>query len=227
MLSALLELVLPRTCLGCARPGMGLCPRCRATGDPLCVELDGLTVLAAAPYEGTTRAALLHYKERGRRELAEPLGALLARAVAGLESPAAIAPVLVPVPSPRPVARVRGGQHVARVTRVAGARTAVPVTAALRVTRRADDSARLGAGARARNVAGTLAATAPPRAGLGAVLVDDIVTTGATLLEARRALLEAGWVVLGAATVAATLRRSSRLPGSGPRGPVGSSVRCT
>jgi predicted amidophosphoribosyltransferase len=47
------------------------------------------------------------------------------------------------------------------------------------------------------------------------VLVDDVVTTGATLREAQRALEQAGFTVRGAATVAATRRTGYRHAGDG------------
>jgi predicted amidophosphoribosyltransferase len=73
------------------------------------------------------------------------------------------------------------------------------------------DSAGLDIAARAANLAGAMRADGP-RGSPRAVLVDDIVTTGATLLEAARALRAAGWTVPGAVVVAATARRASRAP---------------
>jgi predicted amidophosphoribosyltransferase len=67
------------------------------------------------------------------------------------------------------------------------------------------DSAGLDPTARGANLGGAM--TARPPAGCTAVLVDDIATTGTTLREATRALRAAGWRVVGAAVVAATLRR--------------------
>jgi predicted amidophosphoribosyltransferase len=69
------------------------------------------------------------------------------------------------------------------------------------------DQAGLAAAARRRNLNGALAVRAGWRArlaGRSLLLVDDVVTTGATLLDARRALTEAGARVLAAATVAST-----------------------
>jgi predicted amidophosphoribosyltransferase len=79
----------------------------------------------------------------------------------------------------------------------------------LRVARRPGDQAGLDAVARAANVHRTLRARpGAARSDGGAwVVVDDVVTTGATLREAQRALEESGLVVAGAATVAATRRR--------------------
>jgi predicted amidophosphoribosyltransferase len=78
----------------------------------------------------------------------------------------------------------------------------------LRLTRELRDSAGLTVGERSANLHRAMAASAPgPRR--TALLVDDVVTTGATLREARRALREAGWDVAGAAAVAATPRRDS------------------
>jgi predicted amidophosphoribosyltransferase len=197
------DLVLPRRCAACRRPGALICARCQP-GERVHVAVDG--VFAAARYEGAVRTAVLAYKERGRRELAVPLADLLARAVA--EIPQRGAAVLVPVPSARTVAATRGGDHVARLALRAARRSrlrAAPNTLAL--TRAVRDSSGLGIQARATNMSGAMRARPAPF-GATAVLVDDIVTTGATLREARRALTEAGWTVAGAAVVAATPRRS-------------------
>lgn len=213
--AALLDLVLPRRCVGCGSPLGVLCPACLPGGSGPAVELDGLAVAAAAAYDGALRVALLAYKERGRRDLAGPLGSLLARSVAvlagGRAPPGPV--VLVPVPSARAVAAARGGDHVLRLARRAAGRTSARVApGALRLVRAVEDSAGLSAVERAANLGFAMAASAVPGGGADApvVLVDDIVTTGATLLEAQRALLAAGWPVIGAAVVAATPRWAPR-----------------
>jgi predicted amidophosphoribosyltransferase len=209
LLTALVDLVLPRRCVGCGSPLGVLCPACLPPTPALQASED---CWCAAPYDGSMRAALLAYKERGRRDLAGPLADLLARSVcaalAAQRSPPGTA-LLVPVPSARSVAAARGGDHVQRMARRAAARCGVRVAGdGLTLTRAVRDSAGLDARARTANVAGAMAARQPPP-GRVAVIVDDIVTTGATLREARRALQAAGWPVLGAAVVAATPRRES------------------
>jgi predicted amidophosphoribosyltransferase len=98
---------------------------------------------------------------------------------------------------------------VARLARRTAVRTGLRVAPnALALTRSPQDSAGLGIAERAANLAHAMVARSPAvRA--GAVVVDDIVTTGATLGEASRALAAAGWPVIGAAVVAATPRRST------------------
>lgn len=220
LLADLADLVLPRICAGCRRPGPALCRDCAApTG--LIVSLPGLAVSAAGPYDGALRSALLQFKERGRRELGPPLARLLGAAVAiwltrwPVEWPD---PVLVPVPSSRAAARRRGADHVAALARRAArecrpglggaghARRQLDWVPALRVVRPVADSAGLGSSARAANLSRAFAVRTPA-AGRSALVVDDIVTTGATLAEAVRALHTAGWRVPGAAVVAATPRR--------------------
>jgi predicted amidophosphoribosyltransferase len=218
-LAALLDLLLPRRCVGCGSVVGPLCPRCLPSGP---VVPAGGDISAAARYDGAIRTALLNYKERGRRDLGRPLGDLLAGAVRdalrpGRSPPGAAAQrvaVLVPVPSARSVAAARGGDHVLRLARRACARTGVRVAPdALVLTRSVRDSAGLGSAERSANLAEAMAARPGPP-GTAAVIVDDIVTTGATLLEARRALDQAGWTVLGAAVVAATPRRTGRTAGN-------------
>jgi len=196
VLDDLVDLVLPRRCVGCGALSTALCPRCGAL-EPVEIDLPGLRVVAAAPYQDGLRTALLAYKERGRRDLARPLRTLLRAAVAGLDCPGA---VLVPVPSSSAARRARGGDHVRRLTGRAGVR---PV---LRLVRAVHDSAGLDTAGRAANLAGAMLAV-PPSRPRPAVLVDDIVTTGATLREAAGALRAAGWTVGGAAVVAATQKR--------------------
>jgi predicted amidophosphoribosyltransferase len=220
-LAPVLDLVLPSTCVGCRDgPGPVLCRRCRMTlaGPPVPVRPDpapaGLPPCwAVGKYDGAVRTALISFKDRGRRGLAGPLSEALALAVAGA---AAGAPAvgLVPVPSSRRAARARGGDHMRRLAGLAAraltsAGLPATVLGLLAPVGRQRDSAGLSAGQRAVNVAGAFVVRAgsPGRGPL--VLVDDVVTTGATLAEATAALSAAGVEVAAAAVVAATVRRSA------------------
>jgi predicted amidophosphoribosyltransferase len=123
------------------------------------------------------------------------------------------------VPSARAAVASRGGDHVLRLGRRAAAATGLPVARdALALTRTVRDSAGLDSGQRSANLAEAMRARPAP-AGCSALLVDDIVTTGATLREAGRALQAAGWPIVGHAVVAATPRRFPRRVAN----PIGSS----
>lgn len=210
-LDALTDLLFPRRCLGCGRSGPGLCGGC-AAADAVVIPggRSGLPTGVAGRYEGPLRTALLSYKERNRRDLAGGLAELLVVALGALGRPWP-GVVLVPVPSARRVAAARGGDHVRRLARLAASRLpGCDVVPALRLRGAVLDSAGLSAAERMANLAGAMHAHAPPRAGFGAVIVDDVLTTGATLAEAGRALAGAGWPVLGAATIAHTPLTSPR-----------------
>jgi predicted amidophosphoribosyltransferase len=212
--AALLDLVLPRSCAGCDQPGLGLCLACagalsgapRRTRPQPCPP--GLPPLsAAADYAGPVRAVLLAHKEHGRLLLVRPLGAALAGAVALLAPPAGA--VLVPVPSSAAAVRARGHDHARRLAREAARRSGLRARPLLVPRRAVADQAGLDARGRAANLAGALGAR-ERLDGMVVVLVDDVVTTGATLVEAARALRSADAQVHGAAVVAATLRRSGQ-----------------
>lgn len=212
LFSDLLDLVLARECAGCGVAAALLCPVCAgwlATGPLGLVEPDPRPVgfplcVAGAPYLPPIRPILLAHKEHGRHSLVRPLGALLAEAVLGLRP--ADGTVLVPVPSGRRAVRVRGHDHALRLAQQAGSRTGRPVVPLLRPARRVADQAGLSSRARAVNLTGAFRARSIP-ASRPVIVVDDVVTTGATLVEACRALRAAGVQVRGAAVLAATLRR--------------------
>lgn len=189
-----------------------LCPECRAAltkGAPCRVrpvpEPSGLPVVyAAAPYEDAVRAALLAHKERGALALAGPLGTALAGAVraGGGDGPV----LLVPVPSARRAVRARGHDPARRIALAAAGqlrRTGTParVLGVLRQRRAVADQSGLDSRQRLDNLAGALEVVAGGTRLLGGglvVLVDDLMTTGASLAEAARAVrvARAGWEVV-------------------------------
>jgi predicted amidophosphoribosyltransferase len=224
LLTALLDLVVPQSCAGCAVAGHRLCGPCAMTLAAVAAHPIGRTApspvppgfptaaAAAARYDGVVRGALVAHKEKGRLGLARPLGRALAAAVAELDPPAGV--LLVPVPSARAAVRARGHDHARRLAATAArelTRAGRPARAAalLRPGRAVADQAGLDSSARAVNLHGALVA-ARPLAGWSVVIVDDLVTSGATLAEAVRAAVAAGAFVHGAATVAATQRRASQ-----------------
>lgn len=223
-LTALVDLVLPAACAGCTAPGPVLCPDCRAAlagpaaPAPPHPAPSGLPPpFAVAGYAGVVRTLLLAYKEEGVAALAEPLGTALAGAVATATATATATGqelALVPVPSTRRARRARGDDVVARLARVAARRLRadgrpVTVVPGLVHTRPVADSARLTAAQRAANLAGAFRLRHRAEVLLrdrAVVVVDDLITTGATLAECSQALRDAGADVVAAATVAATRR---------------------
>ena len=229
------DLVLGARCVGCGRPGRPLCPHCRAelpTGAgqrwPTPCPAGLVAPYAAGDYDGLLRAMVLAHKERRVLALGRPLGSVLATAVTAAAATSGPI-VLVPVPSRAASVRARGHDPTLTMTALAArelrgrGRGEVRVARLLRLRPGVVDQAGLDAAGRAANLAGSMAASAAavrrlarrcPRAHV--VVCDDVLTTGATVREAQRALEAAGVPVLAAAVVAATRRRAAASGKFGP-----------
>ncbi len=160
-------------------------------------------MFALGRYAGARSRAILAMKEHGRRDLAVPLARALALGVDRLITwGMLVAPLtVVPAPTRRWAARRRGGDPVTRIA-VAATRKhpELTVVPALRTTGLVRDSVGLTSAARERNIAGRVRLVRPARGEI--LLVDDVLTTGATACEAVRVLHSAGARVMAVLTVA-------------------------
>ena len=161
---------------------------------------------AAARYDSVVREALHAFKFRGRRGLAAPLGDLLVEGVAG-GLPLGLPDLLVPVPLHPRRARERGFNQALLLARRVGRAWGRPVRGdvLLRTVATTSQTA-LEAPARRANVRGAFRVRrSEVIAGRHVAVVDDILTTGATVSECARCLEAAGAAVVGVLAVARVL----------------------
>lgn len=200
------DLVLPRQCGGCGGPGRAWCDRCAGE---LAVRPDqphvvtprvdpGVPVFSLGRYAGARRRAIVELKEHGRGDLVGVLAPALRSGLAHLARWGIVddAIPLVPAPTRFTAARRRGGDPVTRIASACGR----DVVAALRSRPFTRDSVGLSVTERQRNVAGRIRLIRPP--GRVALLIDDVITTGATAAESVRVLQTAGVEVPAVLTLA-------------------------
>lgn len=209
----MLDLVLPAECGGCGAPSSRWCDACATElavrpDEPHVVNprIDaGVPVFALGRYANARRQAILALKEHGRADLVVPLARALALGVHRLLAWGMVdTPLtLVPAPTRRSAARRRGGDPVTLLARAAVAQhPEIAVAPALRIKALTRDSVGLGTAARERNITGRVVLRGRlPRTDV--MVVDDIVTTGATARESVRVLEAAGVRVVAVLAIAA------------------------
>ncbi len=196
-----LAVLSPVDCAGCGEPGRSLCTNCRADLVAAVTPrrmVDGSTVFTALRYEGVVRRTLLALKESGRTDVAGALSVPFAAALSRAFEPGA---EFLAVPTSRAALRRRGYDPVALLAKRAGIRH----VRVLRSVRSTASQKTLGADERAHNLAASMVSTTALH-GRRFILIDDVVTTGATLREAARAITSAGGEVVGQAALAFTPR---------------------
>lgn len=221
-----LAVLLPVRCAGCGRADVAVCPACRAELRPAVVRVPdaervvGAPVVAALGYAGVVARVLGALKEHGRTDAAPAVAGAMRAAVAvavaagrarapdaavgGAGGPRGSPVLLVAMPSSPAAVRRRGFRVVELLLRRSGCRP--PRRSVVRLERRVADQAGLGVAERRANLDGAMRASGVV-AGRAVVLVDDVVTTGATLREARRAVHVAGGTVVAAACLAHTAKQ--------------------
>lgn len=207
-LARFLSLVAPPLCWGCGGPAASAVPLCGACRSALHwldeqpLEIAGVKVWAPVAYEGPARALVGGLKFRGAAGLADQMAAaMLARAPPALVHDTA----LVPVPLHPARLRRRGFNQAERLAAAMAARLPLPVARCL--ARSGGRTAQVGRGRSGRLAAVRGAVTARPPVPARVLLVDDVVTTGATLAACAEALRHAGAREVTAIAYARTLGR--------------------
>lgn len=216
----MIDLVLGRTCAGCDKPGVGLCECCTRALQPrvrLRRDLDvgdvveglRIPVVCALDYRGIVRQVLYRYKDHRIRQLARALSPALGASVtfaaerAGVHAPGAL---LTPMPTRRSSLRRRGFDATALLAGEVSKHVSTSGICQPLVDIRTGGAAK-HAGAFERELRAVDAFRVRHERALPTkpvILVDDIVTTGATIKEAVETLLVAGVQVVAVATVAGT-----------------------
>jgi predicted amidophosphoribosyltransferase len=216
-------------CAGCDLPGSLLCtpcqaalplippaeacPRCGArTADGRCAECRGRNFAfdaasCAGILDGPLSRMLSLYKDAGERRYAPILGALAADAAARWHG---WADAVVPIPSTRAARARRGFDHVVPLAHPVAAALEAPLLPCLHAARRLDQRG-LGRGDRVANMAAAFVALPVEAAPRRVVLVDDVMTTGATLNAAATVLRRVG---VGAVRVVSVARAQDRVASS-------------
>lgn len=198
------ELLFPRQCAGCRTPGHLLCPRCKTQlatppfrynpGAPVHVP-----VFVLGPYADPHRGVILAMKEHKNLAVRRHIGAVLSAAIDYLEARGDI-PIgthLIPAPTRPASARARGGDPVTAICRAAGR----PTHDVLTLAEHTPDQGSLDESGRRRNLEGMISISAVPPQPV--IVVDDVVTTGATLQGSVEKLLAHGGDVRACLVLAA------------------------
>jgi predicted amidophosphoribosyltransferase len=201
-IQSLQEIIFPSRCLGCGQLGLEICSLCRKNWHPHIYRqwsqhLPTFPIYSAVTYSPIAGKVLLAAKENNLviadQLIYKALGHSLTFALREIGGD-----FLIPIPSRRSVARSRGRQFIAALTYQLSAETGLPAYENLEHTRRVRDQSSLDAKSRFHNLDGSIKSLNFLSG--KAIVIDDLVTTGATLQEAVRALRDRGIKVAAAVT---------------------------
>ena len=192
------QLIFPTRCYGCNRLGLAICTECRREWIPhyYKTQVDYLKVHSALLYTPTASKILLAAKENSIKGADELLISAIIHVLrkAKLDSRYF---QLVPIPSSKSSQRRRGRSFIVDVTRKISREVGLPVNDCLQITRRVADQSGLTRDQRTANLEGAFSVKPGAILRGDLILIDDVVTTGATLSEAARALNSQGFHAIG------------------------------
>lgn len=210
------EILFPTRCISCSALGSTLCPSCgstwfhRAHFQKLSRDSkNSLLVSSSVLYSPIASHILLAAKESNVRKSTELVILALEHSLQKLllQQPNIRIAALVPIPSRPQAVRARGRDFLQVITQALSAKLQIPVTPILGYSKKVRDQSGLNSEERWNNLNDSLVVRGkalrdefPAGQAQGVLLVDDLVTTGATLLAASKALNQAGIMAIGAVT---------------------------
>ena len=210
-MKSLTELIFPSRCIGCSQLGISICSTCRKSWHSHIYQrninvLDrSYPVISAIEYSPIASRVLLRAKEANQEAADQLLINAVSHALRYFLRNFGFGD-LVAIPSRRSATRKRGRDFMQEITDSVAKSESIKSLQILQHQRAVRDQSQLNSQQRSRNIAGAYStsyklAEALDSGNIGPlIIVDDLVTTGATLTEAIRALRTAGFPVLGAVT---------------------------
>ena len=192
----LTQLIFPSRCFGCQRLGPSICSGCRSSWHPHYYKsnLDKFKVHSALIYTPIASKIILAAKESGQKGADE----LIIQSIIHVLNKNKVdtnSARLVPIPSSKASQRRRGRSFMVDLVSQISERTGIPMLDCLQLSRRVLDQSRLDRDQRSKNLDGAFSLSCHARGEL--ILIDDVVTTGATLREGFRAVNSQSFQAIG------------------------------
>jgi predicted amidophosphoribosyltransferase len=205
--AGLLDLVFPTRCLGCGVLQVQLCQICSKDLQlhDYRSSLGAVPIFSSIRYGPKAGHILLAAKEDGVRRADDFLVAALANSFRSAVRTLGIRPALIPIPHSNKALRKRGRDFVAEIAERLSKIEAIPVRQIIWHNRKVNDQAAMDASSRLGNLSGAMSVIRNCGRPCEVFLIDDLITTGATLSEAVRALETGGFHVVAAVTALVAL----------------------
>jgi len=215
--SGIKSLIFPQLCIICSAIGSRICSNCNKSWltSPIKYRVDQIPLYFTTEYDEDIETILLLAKESGNKTAIDILSTALVNSIIFLMSENQIEfPInIIPIPSSKRAIRKRGRNHIeelceAVIAKLHGNSIFAQKVSIIYHQKKIKDQSNLNKSQRLKNLknAYTLSGVLPKTG--STILLDDVVTTGSSILEAARALSEAKITILGAVTACAVGRNS-------------------